>query len=459
MFINRGEDGAVKTDSPPCASRKRWRVRRFLLPAVFMIGIASLSYLLGAGVMFFDLPSSSFLCNAFIGARAWYERMQADSEAPRQDLPTVNPVDNPSKAFDGFTLLMYGGDSHASLINMRGDVVHEWAVPFSSVWPNPHHVKATADSRVSFFGGYLYPNGDLLVVFQGKTDSAWGYGLAKLDKDSKVVWNYAANVHHDVDVADDGTVYLTEHRFVRKKEDLPVGMESIPTPCLVDYLVLLSPDGQKRSEISILEAMRDSPYAALLSVLDTPQRKGRVLSRPDEDKRKRDVLHANFVKVLSKELAPSFPMFKAGQVLISMRHLDTIAVLDTDTRSVVWAAHGPWRGQHDAQFLGNGRLLIFDNFGSPKTSRVLEYDPQTQAFPWSYPTDSSRRFTCCERGMSQRLLNGNTLVVNSEYGQIVEVTKSQEPVWSCSCHAFIQSARRYSPDQVRFLRRNERARP
>ena len=49
-----------------------------------------------------------------------------------------------------------------------------------------------------------------------------------------------------------------------------------------------------------------------------------------------------------------------------MRHMDTIAMMDPDKGSVVWAAQGPWRSQHDPQFLDNGHLLIFDNFGLAK---------------------------------------------------------------------------------------------
>ena len=111
-----------------------------------------------------------------------------------------------------------------------------------------------------------------------------------------------------------------------------------------------------------------------------------------EDTRYRDVLHTNALRVLSSALAPKFPMFKAGQLLISPRNLDALLVLDPDTGKIVWAARGPWRAQHDPSFLDNGHLLLFDNLGSPRGSRVLEYDPLTQAFPWTYPGENGRPF-------------------------------------------------------------------
>ena len=134
-------------------------------------------------------------------------------------------------------------------------------------------------------------------------------------------------------------------------------------------------------------------------------------------------------------------------------------VLDVGKRALVWAGSGPWRIQHDARFLDNGHLLLFDNHGSPRGSRVFEYDPQTQAFPWSYPGADNPSFLSHIRGMSQRLPNGNTLVVNSEGGELLEVTRGKEVVWSCSLNRFITTARRYAPDQLPFLGGGQRARP
>ncbi len=162
---------------------------------------------------------------------------------------------------------------------------------------------------------------------------------------------------------------------------------------------------------------------------------------------------------MNRALAPKFPQFKEGQLLICPRHLDAVAVLDPDSGKVVWAARGPWRAQHDPSFLDNGHLLLFDNFGSPRGSRVLEYDPAIQAFPWSYPAENGTPFFSHIRGMSQRLPNGNTLIVNSDAGEVFEVTPSREVVWSCACGSELYRARRFTPDRVPFLKGGPRARP
>jgi hypothetical protein len=335
---------------------------------------------------------------------------------------------------------------------MRGDVVHEWTASFNHIWPNPTHVRTPVDdAKTYFFSAHLFANGDLLAVFHGGNDTPYGYGLVKLDKDSKVLWKYSANVHHQVDVDEKGTIYALKQEFLHRAPD---GLEYISTPVLVDTVVTLSPDGQELTTIPILEAFRDSAHATLLALLDRTPRPGGppFLNQSKAANRYWDISHANSVKVLTPALAPRFPMFKAGQVLLSLRELDIIAVLDPQSRSIVWATCGPWRKQHDAQFLDNGRLLIFDNSGSRMTgTRVLEYDPRTQVFPWVYASTINTH----EKGMGQRLPNGNTLVCNSG-GELFEVTPAKELVWQCSSHG--HSARRYAAESLSFLK-GQRARP
>lgn len=424
-------------------------------------GIFSFSYVLGAAVMFFNLPSAEFLNKAFVGAHAWNDRRGFVGPAVVAVEPVVRVSNDLKQAFDGLTLQMVASrqstaNCQALLTDMRGTVLHRWQIAFSQVWPNPPHLRGRGnDSEMCFFAGHLYPNGDLLVVFHGMDQILQGHGLVKLDKDSNIVWKYAARIHHDVDVGDDGTVYAIKQEIV---DELPSDLKKTPTPCLVDYLVMLSPDGEElKAPISILEAFRKSPFAIHLTGLD-PKKHDFPRGAPADrfaTAPYADILHANCVDVLSQEMAAQFPMFKPGQVLISVRELDTMAVLDTDSESIVWAARGPWRGQHDPQFLDNGHLLLFDNYGAVIQSRVLEYDPQTQAVTWSY----SAPFLSKTRGMSQRLPNGNTLVVDSEGGKIVEVNPGNDIVWTCSYNGFVHLGRRFALDQLPFLKVDTQVRP
>jgi hypothetical protein len=184
------------------------------------------------------------------------------------------------------------------------------------------------------------------------------------------------------------------------------------------------------------------------------------------------LLHANSVRVLPRALAAKFPLFKPGQLLISLRNLDLLAVVDRERRSVVWASGGIWRAQHDAEFLENGHLLLYDNLGAfDKHTRIVEFNPLTQAIPWCYAHENSTPFSASKRGMKQRLPNGNTLIVDPDNNRLFEVTRDKEVVWEIFCPSSpvtpdqrpqrlrITSAWRYRPEELTFLRGLAHARP
>jgi hypothetical protein len=463
-----------------------------LIAALSVLGIIALAYLYGAAVMFFQLPSFLFLHEAFVGAKAWHQRGQSmlpplsSEEADEVRKKEGVTVDQEEKTYDGFTLYTTTVCAQATLIDMRGKVVHRWGLPFSKAWTHAPHVKnPLPDDQINWFHCYLYPNGDLLAVYHADGDTPYGYGLVKIDKDSRLLWAYANHCHHDVDVGEDGTIYTLAQRIVSEP---PAGLEFLPTPYLADSVIALSPEGQELHDIPIAEAFANSPSYALTlgSSSKQPARpfgdppaaapaanssnppEGTGTPTPPAGPRnaiaKNDVLHTNSVKVLSRARAAKFPLFKAGQVLLSLRTLNAIAVLDCKKHAVVWAARGIWQVQHDAEFLDNGHLLLYDNFGAHKQTRILEYDPQTQAIPWAYTNESSNYFHAVARGMKQRLPNGNTLIVDPDDRRLFEVTRDKELVWQIYCplpsdssgqrsrrHA-INCARRYGAGQLPFLK-------
>jgi hypothetical protein len=448
-----------------------------ILACLSILGVAGLSYLFGAAVMFFQLPSYDFLNQAFTGGKAWHERGK----------PGVNPfippdideregatVDKPGQTCDGFTLVTTTQAARATLLDMRGKVIHRWELPFSQAWPRPPHVKdPLRDEQIHWFRCHLFPDGDLLAIYQSDSDTPSGYGLVKLNKDSKLLWKYDRRVHHDLDVDENGNIYTLTHQLKRKA---PAGLEYLPTPYVADSLVILSPDGRELESVPVEDAIRDSAYSLLLSTAiaeqAVPKDRAHLTSsfeaflQPD----KGDLFHTNSVKVLTQARGRKFPLFQAGQVLISLRSLHAIAVLDVRKRSVVWAALGPWRIQHDAQFLDNGHLLLFDNHGWSKGCRVIEYDPVTQAIPWVYSEAGSALFHAAFRGMQQRLPNGNTLIVDPDNRRLFEVTRGKELVWEYFCPMppvanqeaaarALTGARRYSADELTFLKGVARPRP
>ncbi len=328
-------------------------------------------------------------------------------------------VHEPGKAHQGLTLYTSGHDQRAFLVDMAGSVVHEWALPYSAVWDRSAAVRRPQpDTHVYIEKAVLYPNGDLLAVYVAVGDTPWGYGLVKMDKDSRVLWKYLGHAHHDVDVGRDGNIHLLTQEI--GKDDVPQ-LPAVRPPRIDDHVVVLSPEGRELAKVRLLDAFVRSRHAHLLDTVPWYAVKGSG-----------DYLHTNAIDALDGTAAARLPQATAGRVLLSFREISTIAILDVGKGEIVWAALGPWLRQHDPDLLPNGNVLLFDNQGNPGPggiTRVIEFDPATQQIVWSYAGSEGRPFESAVRASQERLPNGNTLITEADGGRLFEVTPEGEVVW------------------------------
>jgi len=319
---------------------------------------------------------------------------------PAQDRLTVVGHD-PAATFQGLNLYVSGHAAEAVLMDMEGRTLHRWRYPLRRLWPelarDPEMAKLEYWRRA-----YLYPNGDLLCIYEGQ-------GLVKLDASSRVLWAYRGGIHHDLFVAEDGTIYVLD------REGKIIPRINPRAGVLEDFVTVLSPSGRPRRKISILQSFERSLYASLVRTM--PRRSG-------------DIFHTNTLEVLDGRFAGRHPAFRKGNLLISVCFLNTVAILDPDLQMVVWARTGGWRHQHQPTFLDNGDLLVFDNLGAARDrSRVIEMDPLTGAVVWQYGGTREVDFFTKTLGSSQRLPNGNTLITESQNGRALEVTRDGRTVW------------------------------
>jgi hypothetical protein len=138
-----------------------------------------------------------------------------------------------------------------------------------------------------------------------------------------------------------------------------------------------------------------------------------------------DLLHANSVQILRRDSA----IGEKGDVLVSLRSIDTIAVIDLDVPRVVWSwGPGVLDHQHHPTLLDNGNLLVFDNGYKRGYSRVIELEPESKTIVWQFGGADASFYTQ-KRGGAYALPNGNVLVTESDHGRAFEVTRSGEAVW------------------------------
>ena len=141
-----------------------------------------------------------------------------------------------------------------------------------------------------------------------------------------------------------------------------------------------------------------------------------------------DTLHSNSLAVLPRDVPG---LGNVGDILLSMRRTNTLALMDAPGERVKWRwGPGEVLGQHHPNLLDNDCLLIFDNGDQTRRwSRIVEYCPREDRIVWEYRGTEREPFYSRSRGSVQRLDNDNVLVTDSEIGRVFEVDRAGDVVW------------------------------
>ena len=302
-----------------------------------------------------------------------------------------------AKATPGFTLYSPLFVPRAFLVATNGDVVHEWDLPDGP-------------------GAYprLLPNGNLF--YSAENDNmpplkAGGLGgtMRELDWDGNIVNEVRGDwQHHDMHRLPNGnTLYVSFEEMPEDRSALVrggLGGNPPPWGWMSDVVRELDPDGNTVWEW----------HAADMDIENYPMR---PVTPPGS----------------WPWINAAFPL-ENGDVLISSRHLNMIAIIDRETKQFRWEMSDfSWGGQHDPQMLENGNIILFangdsNNVGHP-FSRVIEIDPETKEQVWVYHTKPGRDFYSHHISGQQRLWSGNTLICEGLWGRLFEVTPDGELVW------------------------------
>jgi len=320
----------------------------------------------------------------------------------------------------GLTLCHSSGCRSAWLVDLAGNERHRWRLDRGPRW---HEVQ-------------LLDSGRLLVVCSDKCYSPKAvsdHGLVELDRDSNVVWESHARVHHDARRLANGNTLVVANAPAQYPE-----IQS--EPFIYDYLQELDPEG------NVVWTWHFAPHQHQLHLPDDfapPPGFG-------------DWPHINTAQVLpDTPAAKRNDCFTAGNVLVSPRHLHRIFVVDRRTGDIVWQwGEGVILGPHQPTMLPTGNILLFDNGWGPPLrgwSQVLEIEPATGEIVWRYRTDPPTDFWSPVGSGAQRLPDGNTLVCAmnwNEPGRVFEVTPDGVIVWEYwnPEERSIYRAYRYAPD-------------
>jgi len=296
----------------------------------------------------------------------------------------------PESCWYSYTLFAPDHGQSAYLIDMEGKVVHEWRLP------GVHFAE-------------LLSNGNLL--YDTRFAREYPRGIQECDWEGREAWFYECRIHHDAQRLENGNTIMLNHENIYN----PAVYRGVCTKNTVALEVT-----PEKEIVWLWHSDRHIQELEDLLGIDFPREE-------------MDWTHTNTVQVLPEnESGRRDNRFREGNVLISHRNLDTIAVIDRESHRIVWAwGPGELDYQHTANMLPNGHVLLFDNGPLRDHSRVLEVDPLSGGIVWEFKDDPPQEMHAKYLSGQQRLPNGNTFICagGTEDGRLLEVTPEGEVVW------------------------------
>ncbi len=343
----------------------------------------------GVGTVYLQIFPFSVLHNAHEALLA-LARTSGDDEfrEPDELKDVAAPAVRRSSPLRGDELILVSGGQdylkeHSSghgclawIMDRQGRLKHVWQYD-PELWSRLDGVAVAPgrSPRIYPVGLHLYPDGGLLVSFQGWYTFPVGIGLARFDKDSKLIWKKEFHTHHWFSVAADGRIYALKSRVVpspRAVGDTRFSLSSGAAKILEDAVLILDPNGNVLDEIPLLDALIESGWHGLLAARAGSDWDGQETCQISDQ----DPTHLNGIQLVDSKLAAAHPWLRAGDLLLSMRSLNAVGILDPQTRRFKWMSAGTTVMQHSPLFHENG-VLVFDNRGGSMAaggSRLVQID-------------------------------------------------------------------------------------
>lgn len=391
----------------------------------FALSVACLLFGYGVAVGRFQVFPYAFLEHAVRGAL----ELAARTDATRSfyyreiDYPIADASFTSDGACPGLSLVTQVAEEQqleVKLLDMNQRPVHRWLIDWFAIWPDAEHVPAKRMPRsrpgTHVHGTVLMEDGDLVFNFEH-------LGLVRLDPAGEVVWRLPYQTHHSVHLHDDGNLWVCGQKAHPKRD--PRFLNRVPP--FSEYTVLeVSPDGDLLSEWSVADLLTRNGLPGLLYLGNLNNQA--VHLRPGQD-----ALHLNDVEPFPNTFEEGF--FTRGDVLVSLRNVNTVFVFNRDTGKIKFITTGPFVRQHDPDFVDGNRFSVFDNnhiapeshghqsrivmVSAPEHTTEVVFEGNREELP--FYTDIM--------GKHQWLPNGNLLITESMRGRAFEIDRDGELVW------------------------------
>ena len=343
-------------------------------------------------------------------------------------------VNDPAAKQDDLILLsgFFDGNNKVRLMRRDGTVLNEWTLSASALFPDASFFRdpPATDWNAITHGTIITPEGDIVASFESG-------GVMRLDRCGKVKWTTPGILgHHSPNwMADGGIVIAGGYHVDKQTKDIPWPFAG---PYWEDLVYKFSPDGKLIYQKPLTEMFIENGFEPELTAT------GFFNTRVNGE------FHLNEVEELSPEKAAAFPMFQAGDLMLSVRNRNLVMVTDSKAEKIKWWMIGPFIRQHDPDFNADGTITVFDNHSDLSLdgsrgggSRIWRIDPATKTAVTLYGGRPDQPMYSPERSTHQMQANGDILIAEAQSGRVIEVTPAGKIVW--------EYINRYDADRVTWV--------
>jgi len=304
-----------------------------------------------------------------------------------------------------------------------GDVIKEWAPDNKSLYEKGYN---EANPRKPPYAGsdlyFMHPlmTADSSLIFTSQLTSL----IARIDKNSDLVWmKKDRQYHHSLEMDANGNIYSCTTPFKSAEYDfLPPDYADYRDHFIDDHITLLdAKSGDILFDKSVIDILAENGYGDLVIS------KGQIISDP---------IHLNDIQPALYDS----PFWAKGDLLVSCRNLCVVFLYRPETDRIIWLKQGPWANQHDADFEGEDKIVVFGNDVIREESiidpRVADVDlyfrkgkPHNEIYVYDFSRDSimtpyhklmkTENVQTDTSGRCDILPNGDIFVEETKNGRII----------------------------------------
>jgi hypothetical protein len=287
-------------------------------------------------------------------------------------------------------------------------VLHAWPLPRQEIENNTHKMKIKIGNPLrknSFRPLHPLLLDDGGLIFNAGLPSP----LVRLDACGNLVWMIDRNFHHSNEFDHDGNIVS------------PIVLDGNgPTvwPIQDDGFATVSPEGQVLREYSVTDILLKNGYRELVYGV------GNFMH---------DRIHLNDAQPVLFRTGDA----EVGDILLSIRHLSSVASFHPESGRIKWLKTGPWLNQHDINQLEGGTYSIFGNevvrsagmrtiFVNGEASSVYLFNPRDGSVTQPFSKIMTEyKIGTLTAGRARMLDNGDVYIEATDEGKLFRISKDR----------------------------------